>query len=119
VTELLSDSAARIFPTIFIYRPIASLHRAPCKNYKKIPRAFISERIGVIFGMPVGRTMLELIFPIFFQNDPLTNFMHIFRKQSFYTYDFPKIYIFCGACHSMSTKNLGKIQFQEPLFINI
>ena len=47
--------------------------------------------------------MLEVRFAIFFQNDPLTNFMHIFRKQGFHTYDLPKIYIFCGACHSMST----------------
>ena len=40
---------------LYIY--IYSLHRAPCKNYKKIPRAFISKRIGVIFGTPVGRTI--------------------------------------------------------------
>ena len=33
------------------------LHRAPCKNYKKNPRAFVFERIGVIFGTPVGRTI--------------------------------------------------------------
>ena len=100
--ELLSDSAARIIPTIFIYRPIASPWGA-MQKYEKSCRAFISEWIGVIFGTPVGRTMLWIRFAIFFQNDPLTNFMHIFRKQSFHNYDLPKIYIFCGACHSMST----------------
>jgi len=61
--------------------------------------------------------MLEVRFAIYFQNDPLTNFMHIFRKQSFHTYDLPKIYIFCGACHSMSTVKIwGNTISRTPFY---
>jgi len=59
---------------IYIYR----LHRGPCKNTKKSCGTFISERIGVIFGTPVGDNNARNLSSIFFQNDPLTNFMHVF-----------------------------------------
>ena len=50
------------------------------QKYEKSCGAFISERIGVIFGMPVGDDNARNLSSIFFQNDPLTNFMHIFRE---------------------------------------
>ena len=60
-----------------------------------------------------GRRCAKFVFD-FFQNDPLTNFMHIcreilrnfrekLRKLFFLLCDFALFHIFCGACHSMST----------------
>ena len=50
------------------------------QKYEKSCGAFISERIGVIFGMPVGDDNVRNLSSIFFRNVPLTNFMHIFRE---------------------------------------
>ena len=49
---------------------IDRFHRASCKNTKKSCGAFISERIGVIFGMPVGDDNARNLPSIFFRTIP-------------------------------------------------
>ena len=100
------------------------------QKYEKSCRAFISERIGVIFGMPVGDDDARNLSSIFFQNDPLTNFMHIFgkfceifgktAKTFFLLCDFPLFHIFCGACHSTSTVEIwGELMNLIPFYTHL
>jgi len=101
------------------------------QKYEKSSGAFISERIGVIFGMPVWDDNARNLSSIFIQNDPLTNFMHIFpeillnfheklRKLFFLLCDFPLLHIFCGACHSMSTVEIwSKLMNLIPFYTHL
>ena len=52
------------------------------QNLKKIPSAFISERIGVKLDMSVEDDNAHKFWKPIFDHGPLTNFMHIFRKSA-------------------------------------